>query len=175
MSHFPFRFGSYARLSLFAFALSLLALVAVEHSAPTAEPTTVRSQESQLRGEASQLLSSLLGEDAFDLHLSVKTEQVSQEVKELTPTSALLESEQIKREGSKKKAKAQGYQSEVSSRHWLVGQRVRKKKVAHTRVTRIRCVVLVDEAENLGKAEEALACLLGVDSERGDQLLFIRR
>lgn len=188
MSQISFRFGRYATVSFALFLLSLGALWGLQHRQPVPPREQCSTPKSlQLQEKSEALLDSLLGEGRYELHLRLDLKTVGKEVKDFTPSEGVLESEQIKRERLGKgscdiEERVQGqskkdYANEVCSRNWVVGKRTMKKVIKETRVSSVHAVVVVDDEvwERVTLAHRALDALLGVDLERGDRSLFIRK
>lgn len=176
----PFRLVDYVKISSFCLVLGVFSWTLTSPCVVQSSEAPVNlSKQERLRLDARTLLLDFFASEDFEIHLTVELEKVGKESAELTPSAGVLESEQVKQELMDSNKSDKEYVYKVSSRNWIVGKKTVKKVTHCTRVSNVRAVILLDKSEwddtRVALAREALSCLLGVDGERGDKLVFLPR
>ena len=170
------------RLSQTPIKLSVLLLTALTVGAIFAKADLARPVEqtvsvpASLEQKAGQALEELLGKGTFLLYLTVESEVVVRKSEDLQLGRSVVQSEQIKYEGMKRHGEPGDYTYEVTSRNYVVEQFKTTDLCTQNQIIAIRCVVVVDE-ESWGQVETAravLISLLGIETERGDELTFVK-
>jgi hypothetical protein len=170
------------RLSPTPLKLSLLLLTALTVAAVFAKADLARPVEqtvsvpASLEQKAGQALEELLGKGTFLLYLTVESEVVVRKSEDLQLGRSVVQSEQLKYEGMVRKGEPNDYTYGVTSRNYVIEQFKTTDLSTQNQISSIRCVVVVDE-DSWGQVQTAravLESLLGIESERGDELTFVK-